>query len=123
MMRGTVNSAMEAVLRLRLRGPGGRTRTIHAVLDTGFTASLTLPIRIVNELLLERESMGSAELADGTISPFDLYNVEVRWNNTWKPILAWAIGDDVLAGMGLVADCRVTFVATPGGETLIENVT
>ena len=43
MIRGTVNAQGEAVVRLRVRGPSGAEQDVDAVIDTGFTASLTLP--------------------------------------------------------------------------------
>ena len=43
MIRGTVNSRLEAVVRLRVRGPAGVEADVDAVVDTGFTSALTLP--------------------------------------------------------------------------------
>jgi predicted aspartyl protease len=45
MIRGTVNASREAVVRLRLRGPTGVEAEIDAIIDTGFTETLTLPAR------------------------------------------------------------------------------
>ena len=45
MIRGTVNARLEAVVRLRVRGLGGAELDVDAVVDTGFTSSLTLPCR------------------------------------------------------------------------------
>jgi hypothetical protein len=42
MMRGVVNARHEAVVRLRVRGPGGVESDVDAIVDSGFTASLTL---------------------------------------------------------------------------------
>ena len=45
MIQGVVNAALEAVIPLTLQGPAGQTREIEAVIDTGFSGSLTLPLR------------------------------------------------------------------------------
>ncbi len=48
MMRGFISGDREAVLRLRVRGPGGREETVEAVIDTGFNGYLTLPISLIS---------------------------------------------------------------------------
>jgi hypothetical protein len=41
MIRGTVNARLEALIRLRVRGPGGAELDMDAIVDSGFTSSLT----------------------------------------------------------------------------------
>ena len=43
MIEGTVNSAYEAIIPLRLHSQNGRPRDISTVADTGFGGFLTLP--------------------------------------------------------------------------------
>lgn len=47
MIRGVVNARREGIVRLRVRGPSGVERDVDAVVDSGFTASLTLPAVVV----------------------------------------------------------------------------
>jgi hypothetical protein len=42
MIRGVVNARHEAVLRLRVRGPGESELDVDTVIDSGFTASRLL---------------------------------------------------------------------------------
>jgi predicted aspartyl protease len=63
MIKGIVNTDYEAVIRLRVQGPGGHERELDAVIDTGFNGFLTLPPLLVNELGLVRLSRGRALLA------------------------------------------------------------
>jgi clan AA aspartic protease len=115
MIQGMVNVQLEAVIRLRLRGPTGAEADLDAVIDTGFTASLTIPPSIAAALGLVRQSGGSAMLADGSVRPFDIYAVEVEWGGTWRPILVWTVGEEVLAGMRLIAGHQLRVDAMPGG--------
>ena len=46
MIRGNVRND-EARIRLKVRGPGGKQREIAAVIDTGYTGSLSLPPAIL----------------------------------------------------------------------------
>ncbi len=85
MIRGTVNARLEAVVRLRMRGLGGAELDVDAVVDTGFTSSLTLPSTAVTALGLVRQSGGSAVLGDGSVRHFDVYAAEVEWDGAWRP--------------------------------------
>jgi predicted aspartyl protease len=60
MIRGVVNARQEAVVRLRVRGPGGVESGVDAVVDSGFTSSLTLPATMLTALGLARQSGGIA---------------------------------------------------------------
>lgn len=85
MIRGVVNARREAVVHLRVRGPGGTELDVEAVVDSGFTAALTLPAAGVAALGLTRQSGGGAVLADGSIRQFDIYAAEVAWDGNWRP--------------------------------------
>jgi clan AA aspartic protease len=115
MIRGAVNAQLEAVIRLRVRGPVGAEVDLDAVIDTGFTASLTIPPTVAVALGLVRQSGGSAMLADGSVRPFDIYAAEVEWGGTWRPVLMWTVGEEVLAGMRLIAGHQLRVDAVPGG--------
>jgi predicted aspartyl protease len=76
MIQGIVNVRHEAVVRLRMRGPGGVVSDVDVIVDSGFTASLALPVRMVTALGLIRQSGGTAVLADGSVRHFDVCAAE-----------------------------------------------
>ena len=115
MIRGLVNARREAVVALRLRGPSGAEMELEAVVDSGFTASLTLPSALVAALGLTRQSGGGAVLADRSVRQFDIYAAEVAWVAGWRPVLVSAVGDEVLLGMRLMADHELRIAVVPGG--------
>lgn len=119
MISGTVNARLEAVIRLRVRGPGGAELDFDAVIDTGFTSSLTLPSTAVTALGLVRQSGGSAVLGDGSVRSFDVYAAEVEWDGNWRPVLVSAVGDEVLLGMRLLAGYELRVAVVPGGPVEI----
>jgi clan AA aspartic protease len=120
MIRGVVNARQEAVVRLRLRGPGGIESDVDAIIDTGFTSSLTLPATMVTALSLARQSGGTAMLADGSIRQFDICAAEVAWGGAWRTVLASAVGNEPLMGMRLLAGHKLVIEVAPGG--LVEIV-
>lgn len=115
MIRGGVNTRLEAIVRLRIQGPTGSVADVDAVIDTGFTSSLTLPPAVAAALGLARQSGGSAVLADGSVRPFDVYAAEVDWDGRWRPVLAWVVGAETLLGVRLLAGHQLRIEAIPGG--------
>ena len=115
MIRGAVNARREAVVPLQVRGPGGAEAQVDAVVDSGFTASLTLPLTMVAALGLARQSGGGAVLADGSIRQFDIYAAEVAWDGSWPSVLVSAVGQEVLLGIRLLAGHELRIAVVPGG--------
>jgi clan AA aspartic protease len=122
MIRGTVDARLEAVIRLRVRGPGGAELDFDAVIDTGFTSSLTLPSTAVTSLGLVRQSSSAVTLGDGTVRSFDVYAAEVEWDGNWRSVLVSAIGDEVLVGMRLLAGHELRVAVVPGGPVEISPI-
>jgi clan AA aspartic protease len=122
MIRGVVNARHEAVVRLRVRGPSGAELDFDAVVDTGFTGSLTLLSAAVGALGLVRQSGGSAVLGDGSIRHFDVYAAEVEWDGNWRPVLVSAVGDEILVGMRLLAGHELRVAVVPGGPVEISPI-
>ena len=115
MIAGTVSARREAVIGLRVRGPGGVESSVDAIIDTGFSGSLTLPSAVISTLGLVRVSKSHAILADGSDCPFDVFEMEVEWGTGWRSILVSAVGTEVLAGMRLFADHELRIAVVPGG--------
>ncbi len=119
MIAGVVNARHEAVVRLRVRGPAGSELDVDTVIDSGFTASMTLPAMTVAALGLTRQSGGGAVLADGSVRQFDIYAAEVEWNGGWRPVLVSAVGVEALVGICLLAGNEPRIEVVPGGAVEI----
>lgn len=115
MMRGAVNARCEAVLRLAIQASDGSLTAISAIVDTGFTASLALPVATVQALGLVRQSGGSATLADGSVSQFEIFAGNVEWNGQWRRVLVSAVGNEALVGMRLLRGHDLRIHVAPGG--------
>ncbi len=83
-------------------GPGGATREVAAVVDTGFNGYLTLPPTLVAELGLPVVGDGEAVLADGREAVFDVCGVTVVWDGHPRYVETAAVGTDALVGMMLL---------------------
>ncbi len=120
MIAGVVKAGREAVIDLLVRGPGGRERVVEAIIDTGFTGFLTLPVVLIAVLRPPRIGRSRVLLADGTEALLDLYEVEVNWDGRWRALRADAVDASALVGMGLLAGFRLCLDVTAGGRLTIE---
>lgn len=101
MMIGVVRSN-EARIRLTVKGRGGSEQEIEAVVDTGYSGSLTLPIALIAELDLRWLSVDRATLADGSTCFFQVHEGKVVWDGKLRRIAVDAADADPLIGMWLL---------------------
>ena len=120
MIEGFVNTELEAVVPLSLRGPDGREVEVEAVVDTGYTGSLTLPPPLVAELQSPYLSEGGAILADDTEVGFRVYGVTVLWEGGPRSVEADAMGSTPLVGMSLLDDHGLSIQVRAGGRVVIQ---
>jgi clan AA aspartic protease len=114
-IRGVVNKLRDATIHLILRGPNGTELEIDAIVDTGYTGSLTLPTSIVNALGLPKRAVGSATMADGSIRSFDIHAVEIEWDGSSREVLTSAVGREPLLGMRLLEGYELRIQIESGG--------
>ena len=126
MITGTVTAGREAIVSLELVGVSGARERIDAVVDTGFTESLTLPLQIVEALGLSPFDSTRAYLADGSMVEVDLYECVVIWEREHRQITAHCMKGTPLIGMDLlyghflgihVADGGIVSIAPVGEDT------
>ena len=102
MIRGKVNANREAIIPLTVVGPKGRRLGIKAVVDTGFTGSLTLPPKLIAKLKLSWLCRQPGMLADGSVDLFDVYVASVVWDGRARIIEVESADADPLVGMSLL---------------------
>jgi len=120
MITGIVNAYLEATIRVCISGPGGQHPDLEAVVDTGFTGSLTLPPTLIAGLGLAWRSRGSAILGNGNVDYFDIHTATLTWDGATRNILVEAADTDPLVGMGLLAGHDLRIQAVVGGKVTIE---
>jgi len=118
-MKGKVNAGREVVLRIQVRGPGKRRQTVNAVLDTGYTGSLSLPPATIRSLAMRLFGKRRAQLADGRIVTFDVYAGMVIWNGHAVAVEIDESPCDPLLGMKLLEGCELNIRVKPNGAVSI----
>lgn len=110
----------EAIIPLTLQGTDGRQMEINAVVDTGFTGSLTLPREIVRDLSLPQGADERALLGDGSRTVLTTHEVSVLWDGRLRRITAYAVDGGALVGVRLLRGSLVTFEFIKNGSVTIE---
>ncbi len=120
MIEGSVNSAYEAIIPLRLYGADGQPRDISGVIDTGFSGFLSLPPSLVAELDLPFAFFGRAVLADDTEVSFDVHYATISWDGQRRETQVAATGSTPLVGMLLLHGHSLNIEVESGGPVVIE---
>lgn len=122
MIVGAMNAQREAIVRLVIVGPTGHKRQIEAILDTGYTGSLTLPSALVSDLDLPFRGRGSALLGDGTESEFDIHEATVSWAGERRLTAIDVAETDPLLGIGLLLGNELTVQVVAGGTVALHRL-
>ena len=112
----------EARIQLLVTGTRGRNRQVDAVIDTGFTASMTLPPSLISALGLRWQSVGRGTLADGSTCLFDVYEAKVKWDRRVLRVLVSEADTDPLVGMELLNGYELTVQVKNGGKVTIKRL-
>jgi clan AA aspartic protease len=113
----------EGRIRLILRGRGGRDQEIEAVLDTGFTAALTLPRDVIATLNLRWQTIERFTLADGTEAVFDVYEAKIIWDGRVRSIVVLEADAKPLIGMKLLKGHELKMQVCYRGRVAIKRLT
>lgn len=122
MMHGIVNQNCEATIRIVVGDTGAQRQTIDAVIDTGFTGFLTLPMTVLTRLNLQPYRREAGTLGDGSVCVFDVYRGLVIWDGEFRRIDINASETVPLVGMSLLYGYRVQFDTIEGGTVVIQSL-
>ena len=100
----------------------GTAVPIEAVIDTGFTGYMTLPIEIVSALGLERTRERMMRLADGSARRFRAYSAKVMWHGNVVTISAPAMPGKPLIGMALLLGSDVAIRVRENGPVTVSEL-
>jgi clan AA aspartic protease len=122
MMHGIVDSNCEATLRLVVGNTNSQRQVIDAIVDTGFTVFLTLPLSVITSLNLSLYGREEGTLGDGSICIFDVYTGLVIWDGELQRIDVNASEATPLVGMSLLYGYRIQLDAIEGGTVTIQSL-
>lgn len=120
MMYGFVNQSCEAIIRVAVGHASAPKQMVDAVIDTGFTGFLSLPLSIVTCLGLPWHFRDFGTLGDGSEVIFDMYRATVIWDGQTKVIDVAASEADPLVGMSLLYGFKIQIEAIEDGTVTLE---
>ena len=118
MIIGKIKADREAVIELEVVSLAQRVK-IEAVIDTGFTGFLMLPIDLINRLNLPLIGKRNVLLADGNSVPLNLYRVKVIWHSVERVVYVLQSDTESLVGMSLLHGSRLTLDVVRDGDVTI----
>lgn len=122
MISGAVSDLLEPMTSLSLRDEHGQLQQIEAIIDTGFTGSLTLPASVIDSLRLPWVCRQQGMLADGKVHPFDVYQGTVVWDGAERIVEIEAADVDPLIGMALLSGHQLAIQVRAGGSVSIQRL-
>lgn len=122
MIAGVVKSG-DGRIRITVFGRQGRKQDVEAIVDTGYTASLTLPPAVIAALDLRWQTLDTARLADGSECMFDVYEARVLWDGRTRRILVDEADADALVGMRLLKGHELRMQVRARGTLTIKRLT
>ncbi len=122
MMQGFVNQNCEAIIRIAVGHASSSKIMVEAVIDTGFTGFLTLPLSTINVMALPWQFRDSGTLGDGSEVIFDMYLATVIWDGQITVVDVAASEADPLVGMSLLYGFKIQIEAIEGGMIIIETL-
>jgi predicted aspartyl protease len=125
MLIGRIDERFEATLRLvagNFVGAAERQSiVIDAIVDTGFTGFLSLPLASIQQLGLTYYGSEDGFLGDGNLCTFDMYKGMVIWDGEWRVDIN-AAETTSLVGMSLLRGYRYQMDTVVGGRVVIESL-
>src|SRR5438105_1574795 len=109
------------MVRVTFRGPNGQN-DIDALVDTGFSGFLSLPLSLIFSLGWRWFSVEEGERADGRTEFFDIYEGTILWDGYPRTVEADAIESQPLIGMGLIQGRELLVQGFAGGMVTIRSL-
>lgn len=119
MMEGRVNERLEAVVPLQLALRSGEAM-INAIVDTGFSGSVSVPESLAEEMDLSPGGFSNAYLADGSRLTYRYFRGRITWHGREVSVPISMIGGEVLIGMALLERSRLSIEIKYAGSALID---
>lgn len=120
MMQGWVNQNCEAMLPIVVGHGSAPKQLVEALIDTGFSGFLSLPLSMIESLGLPWIFSDSVTLGDGSEVIFQMYRATVIWDGQFKVVDVAASEAEPLLGMSLLYGFKLQVEAVERGIVTIE---
>jgi len=98
-----------------------KSNSYGAVVDTGYSGGLVLPLIMAVDLGLEKVGSSAVTLADGSVQVLPAFLCKVSVGETIHDISTLVLGNEVLVGMELLQNYRLCIAPSMGVVTLSQD--
>ena len=114
------NGRLILVHPIHIESSAGTSDVFDAIVDTGFTGHIAMPVTQCLALGLELGRKTFTMFGNASIEELDLYLANVYWDGCWRQVPVIATGTVVLIGMNMLRGSSVCFDAVDMGAIEIE---
>ena len=122
MIRGAVSALRFPSITIELIDRAGRSRTIDAHLDTGFSGELTLPKAAIAELGIKLLDRSNYRIGNNELALFNAYAATVRWHDGLRQVTALESEIFPVVGVGLLWGNNLSVDFVIGGAVAIREL-
>lgn len=97
-----------------------KTVPYGAVIDTGFTGGMVLPLFIAVDIGLEKVGGSTVTLADGSILTLPTFLAKIKIGSKTMDVTTLVMGSEILLGIEAMANHRMC-ISTGTGNVVIED--
>lgn len=91
-----------------------------AIVDTGFTGGMVLPLFVAVDLGLEKVGASTVTLADGTVMTLPTFLAQIRLGTKTFDVATIVMGSDILIGIEALSNHRIC-ISTGTGNVVVEE--
>ena len=122
MMQGWVNQNCEATLPIVVGRDNAPNQMVEALIDTGFSGFLSLPLSMIKSLELPWIFSDFVTLGDGSEVIFQMYRATVIWDGQFKVVDVAESESEPLLGMSLLYGFKLQVETVELGTVTIESM-
>ena len=122
MIRGAVSALRFPSITIELIDGAGRSRTIDAHLDTGFSGELTLPKAAIAELGIKLLDRSNYRIGNNELALFNAYAATIRWHDGLRQVTALESEIFPVVGVGLLWGNNLSVDFVIGGAVAIREL-
>jgi clan AA aspartic protease len=123
MMTGNVNSKLQPTISLSLIAPDGTEFELDALIDTGFSGDITLPIETIRQMGLTFYVQDVHTIGNNQDAAFNVYTgAKVYWHQKDVDVLVMEVEGESYMGMELLEGSSLFVEAKPNGKVRVREL-
>ena len=115
-------AGLQARIEVVFRLPHRPDLVIEFVVDTGFAGALTLPPAAVTAMGLRHVAQLSANLANDSSVPTEVYQATILWDGAELDVAVYALGKRPLLGTALLDGFNLNADFTDSGQVALQRL-